>query len=166
MGKWTKFKDKLQHYVNEEDYQSKVDEVKSALFQKSPNDLAEYLKHLKANKKELTAKLYEENLRIEAAQQLLLEWMTANGMDSIRLASGGLFSERLEPYTSVTDREALGDWVKKHKMSHLLQLPWALLNSLVKERLQSGEGLPPGVEVYIKTSLSMYGGKDEETAVS
>jgi hypothetical protein len=162
MGKWTAFKGKLQHYVEESDYQEKVDDEKQTLIKKSPQQLAENLKDLKNAKKEFNASLYRVNLEIEATQQLLLEWMEANGMDSIRLQSGGLFSERLEPYSSVIDKEKLKEWVKKQKMNHLLVLPWSMLNSMVKERLMNGETLPPGVEVFIKTSLSMYGGKDEE----
>jgi hypothetical protein len=126
----------------------------------SPSELAERIKSLRTSKRDLEASLYETNLHIEATSQVLLEWMEASNLTKIELRSGGLIFIQDEPYCKVSDMDALRKWIKGHKLGNLLSIHWQTLNSMTKDALIDGKPLPSGVEVFMKSSLRLRGGKD------
>jgi hypothetical protein len=162
MGKWSKFKDTLRQYVPEGDWQSKVDEVKLTFQGMDHVYLAKELLVQRHKKREAEAEVKAANVKIEACQQLLIDYMEAGEVEQIRLTDGPVLSIKMEPYCSVKDKPKLNDWVKRSKLTNLFQLNWQTLNGMVKELLIEGKKVPPGVEVFMKKSLGVYGGKHVE----
>ncbi len=164
MGKWTKFRDKLRRLPADGDYQTKVNAVKELPEMKNKDhaQLAERLKSLRQSKKDLEASLYAVNLNIEATSQLLLEWMEAAGLTKIELASGGLIFIQDEPYCRVSDMDELRRWIKANRLGNLLTIHWQTLNSMTKDALIAGEKIPGGVDLFMRSSLKVRGGKEAD----
>ena len=68
------------------------------------------------------------------------------------------FSKYDLPFGRITDREAFAEWAAGEDGEAYFEpeaRPRAeLINALVRQRLDDGESLPPGVEVYFDTRLS------------
>lgn len=95
-------------------------------------------------------------LLLDAYEGLMLEQMEADGVASLRLASGQSVSTFLEPYATVKDPEALRAWaLADPDLRRKLSLPWATVNALNKERLLAGDAPPPGVETYAKPTVRL-----------
>ncbi len=109
------------------------------------NDLAEELAEREQEVKEL-------KLKLEAAERVLDQQMEATGLDSAVIA-GYRWTPKVEPYPLVTDKSVLRDWVDSH-MPDNLALPFQTLRSVVKDALEAGDQLPPGVDVFLKRSFS------------
>lgn len=104
------------------------------------------------SKKKLEADLHSCNTRREAISQLLLEQLEAEGTNSIRNAFGTFFIGD-EPYSKVIDKQAYLKWIGEQGLSALLSVPYQSTNAQVKARLEEGQPVPPGIEVYIKSSI-------------
>lgn len=159
--KWEDFKGKLPKYTGGEvDYIVRVTNRKLELleeFQKTV-DFADYLKKNNLRKEELEKELSDVNLNLEATQQILAERFENEGTQSIRLSSGELFYLEEVPYTQVKDKHAVNNWFETNNMKEMFSVNWNSLNALVKERLQSGQPLPEGVDVFMKTTVKMRKG--------
>lgn len=93
--------------------------------------------------------------RFEAAQARLLERMEAEEVDSLR-ADGTTFSPVEKVYASVQDRTDFVAWARDNEPELIEDRERKeLLNALVRERLDNGEPLPPGVGHYPRTYISM-----------
>jgi hypothetical protein len=163
MGKYTQLKNQLQRFVPEGDWQAKVDVVKQRLRAASSNPAfwGEDFKASRAHKDKLEAEVKELNTELEACSQLLLEWMESHELTRMDLASGGSLWIKDDPYVKVNDPPALLKWIRAKKMGGLLTIHWQTLNSIVKEDLVAGKKLPPGVDAWMKTTVRLRGGKEE-----
>lgn len=68
-----------------------------------------------------------------------------------------LFVSASTTMANVQDREAFVAWAKEHDEALLDPLPkerGELLNQLVRERLDNGEPLPPGIGFYVREYIS------------
>jgi hypothetical protein len=162
MGRWTHLKGKLPELIAEGTWYDRVRARQKQLQGLPIADLGEHLKKRRKEKDAITEQLSEINLEIEAAQNEILAEMDRLGVESLKLASGGSLFLRYEPYSKVTGMEELKTWMKKNKMTELLTVNWQTLNAVVKERFEEGQAAPSGVEVFLKTSLSLRGGKDRD----
>jgi len=91
-------------------------------------------------------------LQLEAASRVLGQKMEDASLESAVMA-GYKWTPKFEPYPQVKDKAALRAWVDDH-MSDNLSLPFMTLKSVVKDALEAGDELPPGVEVFLKRSFS------------
>jgi hypothetical protein len=141
-------------------YQDHVNQRKAELragegFRETPVTLAADYALLRAAEDQLEAELKELRLSIEATTQMLAEQYEAEGMTSVRLASGASVSIQMEPHAVVKDKDAHRLWAIANGMERLLMLPWGTTNAITKERLLAGQPEPDGVEAFtrIKTVL-------------
>lgn len=102
---------------------------------------------------------------IEAYGQLAFDGIEGEGLANVRLANGRGVTPTLEPYTNVTDKKALREWIEARNpetgelerpdLVAGLALPWPSLNALVKEMWFDGEEPPPGVKLYAKPKVKL-----------
>lgn len=103
-------------------------------------------------KEQLEAELKQINTKLEALNQLLLDKLEVEGDALIRNSFGSFFIQD-EPYTSVVDKQVYLAWVKEQGLEDLLNVPWQSTNSQVKSRLETGGDIPPGLKVFIKSTV-------------
>jgi hypothetical protein len=97
----------------------------------------------------------EVNLLLEAYQWLMVDQMEVEGVTSMRLATGQPVSTYLEPYATVTDKEAFRLWCLAQGLETRMHLHPGATNSLVKDMLLAGDPNPPGVSVWAKTKVRL-----------
>lgn len=157
--KWESFKGKLPVFVEPDaDRRAQILNVKKS-FSDMPNaELMLQMRDLKYEKKELEECLKGKQLILDSIVELLAERFENSGTQSTKIATGELFYLSDEPYTKVLDPKQTNEWVIQEGMDELRQVPWQTMNGIVKERLEKGEKLPPGVEVFMKTTVVMRKG--------
>lgn len=158
-GKWQGLKGKLRRFVPDMTFQDRVDDVKKVWVKLKPQEMGEELKKLKLRKIAIEDEEKEINLKVEALSQLLCDWMEREEIESFRLASGGVITNVVTPYPRVTDETEFMEWLKENEPDEKLKLPWPSLDRIVRTRLEEGQPLPQGVEVFIKDSAKLYGGR-------
>lgn len=90
------------------------------------------------------------NVRVEAAAQLLVEAYEMNSIDSLNVKKVGTLRTDYVPHTHVTDKAAFHQWCIDNGFEPQMSLPWQTVNSVMKEKLLSGEEVPECVSVYVK----------------
>lgn len=154
--RWSAFKGKLPTWQGDDpSYLDKVSKKKEELASKPNPELAQEMRDFKYKKEELKEQLEIINLELEARQSLLAERFDADGTQAIKINTGENFFLSEEPYAKVVDKHALNQWFKENDMEDILSPVWTSLNALVKERLEAGQNLPPGVDVFMKTTVVM-----------
>jgi hypothetical protein len=150
--------------------QDKVDMIKAELMINSGGELnAERLGAMyiaaRAREDELDELQAKLSLRLEALTQLLIEsheegseqWGAYNAEDNtMRMPSGHSISVQVEPRTTIKDSSLARAWWIAIGLADTLQVPWARLNALTKERLMDGQEPPPGTDVYAHTKVVLY----------
>jgi hypothetical protein len=93
------------------------------------------------------------NLVLEAYNQLIQDQLEVEGASSVKTADGWSVRAQVEPYATVEDHDKFRKWCMENGFEDKLTLPWATMNSLVKEQLEAGEAEPDGVKVFTKSKL-------------
>jgi hypothetical protein len=170
VGKWDKIIARLGllRLGEEPKYQEKVDALKTKMRDDLGADLnATYLANMyleaRNEKDDVKEQLSEVDLKITALEQLITERFEVEDVSNIRLASGALVNVQNEPYASVEDRDLNRQWAIDSGLERSLQLPWATLNSHVKELLPMGEPIPPGVKLWVRTTVRLTRGGGDNT---
>lgn len=160
-SKWAAFRTKIEPFVAEQSFQSKVDEAKMLILSTHEGDNAN-INHLaalyaqrKQKKDDLEEQIGDLNVELEALSQLLVDAFENENIQKVELSSGASVYLSDGIYPSVEDREKLFAWIKQHKMSKLLSVNSQTLKGLVGEMLQDGKPAPAGVKVYLKTQARM-----------
>jgi hypothetical protein len=176
-GKWSKFKDQFEKLPADATHQDKVDAVKLSLriadpcgckplvrdsadqcFHGNPYEpltkimLCQELADADLLKKELEDKVDEQSILMEALGQILLAHMEDEEDTQIKNAYGTFYIND-EPYASVEDKLTFIKWINDQGLQALLAVPWQSTNAQVKARLEAALEPPPGVKVYIKTTV-------------
>lgn len=174
MGKYTALKKTLPALPPEikfEDgaaYQEKVDRLKAELLSKTREELAEAYKACCVVEEEIKKDTSELNVQFEALNQLLVEQMNASGLTSFKLASGGSFSLRDKPRTTVEDKQACREWFEQRGLKEMLNVHPSSLSAMVNGILENPlepnpdnpdemrpKALPAGIKIYMDTSVEM-----------
>jgi hypothetical protein len=134
-------------------FQEKVEHAKGEFLGKGSMELAKIYRGLRAEEEILDQQVKALNVRIEACVQHMESVWEAEGLRSLKFDTGGGVGMKPQPFARVTDKEAFRDWCVKHGFGAQLSLPWQSTNSITKERLLAGEGEPPGVTAFIKTTF-------------
>jgi hypothetical protein len=93
------------------------------------------------------------HLTKEAYEQLLILAYEAEGVNSLKLATGERVRIEPQPYAQVMDKEAFRQWCVAQGLERSMHLMWQTTNSLVKERLLKGEPEPDGIEAKMKHKI-------------
>jgi hypothetical protein len=157
MGKWEKLCKLLAALPVDADWQRKVDEAKMPMRAMNSQELAKRIDRAARRKKQLEDQEKLANIEIEAGNQLLLDRMDAEGVEQVRTRSGILFTRHSEPYPTVEVKALLFKWIKQTRSVYLLSVHFKRLQSLVKECLEAGKAMPPGVRVFVKTTVRRTG---------
>lgn len=155
MGKWSHLKKNLVKFEHPPDYQQKVDEVKQQhkLRDRADVDLCELFGHLKDKKDELEDKVKLLNVELEAVQQELIERMEEQGITGIKTVEHGNFFLKDDPYSSVQDRSQFHEWIRTTGQEGLFTVMYQTANGIAKAHLEAGKPLPPGMAVFMKTTV-------------
>jgi hypothetical protein len=121
-------------------------------------ELAARYKELKNTKSQLEDHVKAANVELDAVKGILLDQMEELGLSSMKLATGELLYESVEPHTVITDNEAFFAWIKAKRKRYLLSVHWQKANAEVKEILRTDGELPPGTSVYLRQKLNMRKG--------
>lgn len=95
------------------------------------------------------------SVTLEAYLALMVPQMEAEGVTSIRLASGQSVSWYYEPYLTVTNKEDFRQWCIKQGLERSLHLNWQTANNLVKQMLIRGDEEPPGTATWSKVKVRL-----------
>ncbi len=124
--------------------------------------LSAKLKRLASIKKaEKRAKAEHDALTNERAQLErecfdLME--TEDGMASARKLDGITFRPSRTPYATIQDEQAFIEWAQENDTALIeVAAREGLLNQLVRQALDNGEELPPGVGYYNREKIGMSG---------
>ena len=92
------------------------------------------------------------------AEKKFVDEMITQDVESFRTPEIGGFRRQVCVYPNVKDREALGAWVKKKKLTWLYTtaVNGNKLRSFVKELLENGKAVPPGIEPYMQTEIRRF----------
>ena len=83
-----------------------------------------------------------------------MQRLEQDGVDSIRV-DGVLFVPAETTYGTIQDRSAFIEWAKENAPEMFEEKERSgLVNELVRERLDNGEPLPPGVGFYVREYVS------------
>lgn len=98
----------------------------------------------------------EAKLEADAAEHLLFERMETEKVGSIRIDGMGNFVRAETCYGQVQDSDELERWAVENMPELFEPKPRKkLINELVRERLDAGEALPPGLGFYTDTYVSV-----------
>ena len=125
----------------------------------NPDNFSEKLKELQAldeKKDALSAELKSIARDIEYLSYKLAEYMNNTGITKITV-DNRTFTYKEKIYTKIVDQPALFAWLEENKAHNLLMAINAQkLNGYCRERLESQEDLPPGVDpTFIKRSINI-----------
>lgn len=106
------------------------------------------------------AKAHYEGLdqSFKQLQLTVKERMEQEGVDSLK-ADGTLFVPASTIYAQIQDREAFIEWALANEAELTERKERKeLLNALVRERIDNGEALPPGVGFFTREYISQRAG--------
>lgn len=155
MGKWSHLeKEGIPEKPREQNERTKrlfqeVDKLKL----KSLDEVAHALLEGQARKKRAAEEEKEANFEIEVAEITLRKLLKAQGLDSV-VMRGHRFTPEPAPWPQVKDKHALLEWAKEN-MPDEIQMHASVLLRTVKQALDGEGELPPGVDVYFSSGISV-----------
>jgi hypothetical protein len=165
MGKYTHLRGKLPTLPQDESYQSRVTEERQRVLGTADSTGANtaYLTRLYADARGRKATIEEElsrvNLTLEALEQMIVERLQEDQQTSLKLADGASIYLTDDIRPSVKDRDGVVAWLKSTGQEALLSVNPQTLKGLVRNLLENGQDLMPGVEVFLKTGIKFSGPK-------
>ena len=151
-SKWQNLRGTLEPFKQEEGWQQQIDLVKKEHVGLSKLELCSELVDEDHEKKRLEEALQACNTRREALNQLILDKLEAEGDEKITNGMGTFYISD-SPYSAVRDKERYLKWIREQGLEALLSVPYPTTNAQVKARLEAGQPLPPGVDVFIKSQI-------------
>ncbi len=137
--------------------QDRIDAAKADFFNLSITELSAAYRKLRDEADELASQASNLDDRVTAAEQLIAERFEAEGVHQLNLDDGSAVRTDPQPYAGVVDKEAYRQWCIAQGLEHQMHLWPSTTQSLVKERLLNGESEPPGISVFVKTSVFCTG---------
>lgn len=109
----------------------------------------EIIKKMKRSRAELEAKIVEQKEALGLGKSVDLE-----GLAVVK------FTDKLT--TKMVDRDAFGKWIEDNDLTELgtWSVHHSRINSLTKERVAKGEGVPAGIEIGNFTKVSLKGNEN------
>lgn len=119
----------------------------------------EHVRSLKLRASELKHEAEDAAREFKLAERELLDRFEAEGAAGHRTEDGVLFTKVKTIYSKIADRDAFVAWAEEHE-PELLKTDErkGLVHELVRERLDNGEDLPPGVDFRVDEYISQRAG--------
>jgi hypothetical protein len=138
-------------FAQEPLYQEKVDAIKALLTELNKVQLAETLVQFKEEKDALEEQTYDLNVRLEAVMQLLNDRLEDEGITSFNLKDGRCVYQQSDVYVKVENREDFHTWLRTQEDGEsFFSVNYQTCAALTKSRIEQGETIPPGLNVFIK----------------
>lgn len=162
MGKWDKFKGKLERYVDPDikradKVQARREQIEKKLAETgrevNPMELCKEFVSQRAQKDMIEEELKDVDLTIEALTQMIVDGFEDHDMSALVMSNGYRVALHSEPRPSVDDRAAYRKWLIENGYEDSLTLPWQTTKAMVKNLLENGEAQPDGVSVYLAPKL-------------
>ena len=112
-----------------------------------------------ANVEVVEERLKDAKRKRSTAEKKLTEEMITQRVKAFKTEDVGGFRTQAVVYPNIRDREALNAYVKKRKTLAWLftmSINGAKLKSFVKELMEQGKPIPPGIEPYVTTEIRRY----------
>lgn len=167
MGKYSAFRNQLTKFTEEPSHQEKVNEMRAKILAdlKLTNDeptmfnLGYVLVQARLEKARLEARVKEENLKIEAMTQVLVDKLESEDYTSLKLTNGVSLTIKDDVYCSVSDKVKFYDWIEETSQQDLLTVNYQTMSALTKTLLIDGKEAPPGVSTTFKQGITVRGAK-------
>lgn len=106
----------------------------------------------------LEANLKEAKENAAGAEKKLLDEMITQGVKAFKTTELGGFRSQAVMYPNVVDKEALQKYVKTKKLTFLYttNVNGTKLRSYVKELMENGKKLPPGIDPFTTTVIRKF----------
>ena len=126
----------------------------STIHMNSIEDQARALRSLREKRDTLKADFEEADEAYKKAVEELYQRMDETGVDGLKI-DGINFVPSETVYPNVQDRSAFVEWARDHDEELVENRERkALLNQLVRERIDNGEPLPPGIGFYVRETVA------------
>lgn len=113
-----------------------------------------HVRGLRASYDEKRVEADAAELEYKRAQDALWERMDAEGVTSMRI-DGRLTEHHGTIYGSISDKSKFIEWAEENEPELVAPAPRAaLVNEMVRQRIDNGEELPPGVNWYVRKVIS------------
>jgi hypothetical protein len=138
--------------IDDQRKQDKINEEKLKL-PKTPAELGAKYFEFRAEKDRLLELVSEADTRLQAVEQLLVDWLEGIKLTSFKLNNGNLLYIQDTPYSKVVDRDKFHQWVRDTNQEDLFSVHYQTMNGLVAQMLSRGEQEPPGTAFYIQPRI-------------
>ena len=120
--------------------------------------LAKAYKDIDMRVAEIEEQLKKTKASRAAAEKKLVDEMITQQVKSFKTDSLGGFRTQACVYPNVIDREILNAYVKKKKLTWLytMSIHGGKFRAFVKELMEQGKKIPPGIEPYTCTEIRQY----------
>jgi hypothetical protein len=161
MGKYSQLKGKIAQFTQPDDWQQKIDKLKKelALGKKKTVELTGIFDVARQKKEALQEQISEVNTELEAVQQVLLAQLEEQDITSLKDTAGNTFFVKDDPYCSIEDRGLFNAWVKETGQEDLFSVNYQTVSAITKDALVNAKALPPGVRVFMKSSIQKRAAK-------
>lgn len=166
-GKWAHLKDVYPKMPADLDYTDKVRAAMKTIIRDEDGglpvegwdeiELANALDAARDRKAKAEDAASFQEMLIYGITKILVDRFEEDNKTSVSFKDGSSLGISVDVYPFVQDKTLLRAWIVEQKMEDMLQLNFQTMSSMVKERLEAGEVLPPGVDVYLKDKLSRRG---------
>jgi hypothetical protein len=158
VGKWSSFKGKLEEPIKGDGkYIDRINARLGVVATRTLDQLTSDFNETREAKDACAKTLKEHEFELEVLTRAIVKRMEDENTESVT-KHGYRWTPSPEPYPQVKDKLALRKWVDEF-MPDNLSLPAATLEATVKAKLEVGDELPPGVDVFMKTGLSRTSAK-------
>lgn len=114
------------------------------------------LRRLKEESTKLNAQARQKTAELNQFQAKVYARMEAEEIDGLKVNGVNFVRVAPQPYASIQDRDAFIEWARDNDASLVSEKEEKrLLNALVRERVDNGEELPPGIGFYTKEIISV-----------
>lgn len=126
-----------------------------------PSILVRFAKALTDAENEVTRieeELKKAKVKRDIKEKALVEEMITQQVKSFKTDAFGGFRTQAVVYPNVKDREAFTEYVVKKKLKWLYtnSINGQKLRSFVKELIEQGKPIPPGIEPYTTTEIRTF----------
>jgi len=155
VGKWTGACKKFEREPRPRtERQQRVDELVAGFAGWTAAALATKYREVRREKDALEEKLSGVQEMLDAATAAVVSKYDADGLQSVKLEDGDSVAWNVEPLPSVKDKAAFRAWCVGQGLEGEFQMHPSTAAALIKARIEEGEELPPGIEVYTRDKLS------------
>lgn len=147
MGKWSEFRSVFPALPRDE----AIAEAAEALLSRGSSEVVRELVARKLRLAQIEDERKGAQAELEIAEAALLRFFERSDVDRIDHA-GMVLSRAEEPYPQVVDKAALLAWASEES-PEIVGVQWNTLKATVKAALEDAQALPPGVDVFMKSTI-------------